>query len=111
MHDGKESAVWQSGEIARDCGTRTFEMIPATAADASFTIPASEAASMAARFRAASAEDRDASAKLIEQHGLHAASEVYVVCAKPLSGALAVDAKSDRAVFTTTIDWVDDDCQ
>ena len=77
----------------------------------SFTIPASDAASMAARFRTTSAEDSDAAAKLIDQHGFNAASKVFVVCAKPLSGALAVDAKSDRAVFTTTIDWVDDDCQ
>jgi len=35
MHDGEESAVWQGGKIARDCGAHSFEMIPRIAQDAS----------------------------------------------------------------------------
>ena len=34
MLDGRASAQWQSAEIARDCGSRSFETIPGIAADA-----------------------------------------------------------------------------
>ncbi|MDA9918635.1 hypothetical protein N9D37_01990, partial [Erythrobacter sp.] len=34
LNDGKDSALWQGAEIARDCGASHFEMIPGLAADA-----------------------------------------------------------------------------
>lgn len=31
--DGRASAQWRGAEIARDCGARSFEMVPGVAAD------------------------------------------------------------------------------
>lgn len=76
-----------------------------------FTIPPLDVGSMVAGLRTISAEDSGAAANLIEHHGFGAASKVYVVCAKPRNGALAVDTKTGRAVFETTVDWLDDDCR
>lgn len=76
-----------------------------------FTILSATAANMVSGFRAVSDEDKTAASEFIDQHVLAAASKVYVVCSTNRNGALAVDAESGRAVFTTTVDWVDDDCR
>lgn len=75
-----------------------------------FTIPPSAAADMVPGFRASSAEDKMAAWDLIDQHALAATSKVYVVCSGYRNGALAVDAKNGHVIFSTNVDWVDDDC-
>ena len=75
-----------------------------------FKIPSSNVGTMVARLRFVSAEDERAAAKLSTEHGFGAASEAYVVCSEPLNGALAVDRKSGRAVYDSTVEWADDDC-
>jgi hypothetical protein len=76
-----------------------------------FNIPPSDVARMVAGLRLVSAKEDDAAATLSEKHGLGLASEVYVVCSEPRNGALAVDRESGRAVFDTTIDWLDNACR
>lgn len=75
-----------------------------------FTIPLSAAADMVSGFRASSTEDKTAASELIDQHALAAESKVYVVCSGYRNGALAVDAENGQVVFSTTVNWVDDDC-
>ena len=75
-----------------------------------FTIPPSVAAEMVSGLRALSTEDKTAASQLIDQHALAAASKVYVVCSGHRNGALAVDAENGRVVFSTSVDWVDDNC-
>jgi hypothetical protein len=75
-----------------------------------FTIPPSQVGAMVARLGAVSADDKSAAAELFREHGLGAATEAYVVCSEPLSGVLAVDRESGRAVYDTTVEWADDDC-
>lgn len=76
-----------------------------------FTIPPSTVADMVSGFHAISAEDKTAALELIDQHALATASQVYVVCSRYQNGALVVDAESGRVLFSTTVDWVDDDCK
>jgi hypothetical protein len=76
-----------------------------------FTIPPSAAADMVSGFRVSSTEDKTAASELIDQHALAAASKVYVVCSGYRNGALAVDAENGHVVFSTTVNWVDDDCR
>jgi len=47
---------------------------------------------------------------LATEHGLAPASDAYLVCAKPLNGALVVDRESGRAVYTTAVRWTDAEC-
>lgn len=75
-----------------------------------FTIPPAAVPAMVSGFRALSADDKSAASELIEQHALAVASKVYVVCSTYRNGALAVDTESGHVVFTTTVEWVDDDC-
>lgn len=75
-----------------------------------FTIPPSAAADMVSGFRASSTEDKAAALELIDQHALAPASKVYVVCSEYRNGALAVDTETGHVVFSTTVNWVDDDC-
>ena len=75
-----------------------------------FTIPPSEVPEMVSGLRVVSAEDNAAASELIDQFVFAPASKVYVVCSKHSNGALAVDAENGRVVFSTTVDWVDDDC-
>jgi hypothetical protein len=75
-----------------------------------FTIPPSAVAAMVSGLGITSAEDKTAASELIHQHALAAGSKVYVVCSQHPNGALAVDAANGRVVFSTTVDWVDDDC-
>ncbi len=75
-----------------------------------FTISPSEVGEMVAALRSVSAKDQRAATKLSKKHSFGAASEAYIVCSKPLNGALAVDRESGRAVYDTTVDWADDDC-
>jgi hypothetical protein len=58
-----------------------------------------------------SAEDKSDASELIYQYALTTASKVYVVCSEHPNGALAVDAENGRVVYSTTVDWVDDDCR
>jgi hypothetical protein len=75
-----------------------------------FTIPPSAAADMVSDFRAISTEDKTAASELIDRHALAPASKVYVVCSEYRNGALAVDTETGHVVFSTTVNWVDDDC-
>ena len=75
-----------------------------------FTIPPSAVADMVSGLGVISAEDKSDASELIDRHALAAESKVYVVCSGYRNGALAVDAENGRAVFSTTVDWVDDDC-
>jgi len=65
---------------------------------------------MVAGLRSVSAKDERAAAELSREHSFGAASEAYIVCSKPLNGALAVDRENGRAVYDTTVEWADDDC-
>ncbi|WP_430447085.1 hypothetical protein [Sphingorhabdus contaminans] len=76
-----------------------------------FTIPSSAVADMVLGFRAISTEDKTAASELIDQHALAATSKVYVICSEYRNGALAVDAENGHVVFSTTVNWVDDDCR
>ncbi len=76
-----------------------------------FTIPPSAVADMVSGLGAVSAENKTAASELIDHYALAAASKVYVVCSERPNGALVVDAENGRVVFSTTIDWVDDDCR
>ena len=75
-----------------------------------FTIPPSAVADMVSGLGVISAEDKSDASELIDRHALAAESKVYVVCSGYRNGALAVDAENGRAVFSTTVNWVDDDC-
>ena len=76
-----------------------------------FTIPPSAIGRMVEGLRRVSIADQRAAAELFREHGLGAASEGYGVCSEQhLSGALAVDRESGRAVYDTTVEWADDDC-
>ena len=55
-------------------------------------------------------ENQAAASDLATEHGLAPASDAYLVCAKPLNGALVVDRKSGRAVYTTAVKWADEAC-
>lgn len=76
-----------------------------------FKLPPSDVVTMVVGLRLVSAKDGEAAATLSESHGLGSTSKVYVVCSKPRNGALAVDRESGKAVFDTTIDWLDDACR
>jgi hypothetical protein len=76
-----------------------------------FTIPTSAAADMVSGLRALSAEDKTAASELIDQYALAAASQVYIVCSQGPNGALVVDVENGHVVFSTTVDWVDNDCE
>ena len=75
-----------------------------------FTIPPSAVADMVSGLGVISAEDKSDASELIDRHALAAESKVYVVCSGYRNGALAVDAENGRAVFSTTVNWVNDDC-
>lgn len=75
-----------------------------------FTIPPSAVPDMVSGLGVISVEDKSDASELIDQFALATAAKVYVVCSEHPNGALAVDAENGRAVFSTTVDWVDDDC-
>ena len=57
-----------------------------------------------------STENKAAVSSLANKHGLPLASDAYVVCAEPLDGTLLVDRDTGRAVYTTDIEWADEEC-
>lgn len=75
-----------------------------------FKIPPSAVKDMVAGLSTVSSYDQKALAELFDKHGLRRASEGYVICSDVRNGALVVDPEIGRAVYDTTINWVDDDC-
>ena len=75
-----------------------------------FTIPSSEVEAMVSGLRVVSVDEKRAAADLSQRHGFGPASKTYVICSKPLNGALTVDRESGRAVYDTTLEWADNDC-
>lgn len=65
---------------------------------------------MVESFPPASVANQAAVSDLSSEHGLAPTSDAYMVCAKPLNGALVVDRESGRAVYTTAIQWADEAC-
>jgi len=75
-----------------------------------FTIPPPDISRMVARLSSVSAKDQRAAAELSKKHRFGADAQTYIVCSKPLNGALAVDRQNGRSVYDTGIEWADDDC-
>jgi hypothetical protein len=75
-----------------------------------FAVPPSDVGPVVAGFPFVSDEDNKAAAALSREHGIGTASEAYLICSKLRNGALAVDRKSGRAIYDTTVEWADDDC-
>ena len=75
-----------------------------------FKVPPSEVPAMVEGLGSVSMENEGAAAQLLEEQGFPPASETYVVCSRPLNGALVVDRESGRAVYSTEVGWADEDC-
>lgn len=65
---------------------------------------------MVADFPSVSVANQAAVSDLSREHGFAPASDAYMVCARPLNGALLVDRESGRAVYTTDVKWADEEC-
>ena len=75
-----------------------------------FTVNSSDVQTMLAGLRLISAEDKSAAAELSKYLGMEDLSEGYVVCSKPLNGALFVNRENGRGIYRTPVEWVNDDC-
>jgi hypothetical protein len=75
-----------------------------------FVARPSDVEAMVKSFPSVSVAHQAAASDLSSQHQLAPTSEAYVVCAKPMNGALVVDRESGRAVYTTAVTWADEEC-
>lgn len=75
-----------------------------------FVARPSDVEAMVAGFPSVSIANQAAASYLSQEHGLAPVSDAYVVCARPLNGALVVDRESGRAVYTTEVKWADEEC-
>lgn len=75
-----------------------------------FVARPSDVDAMVDRFSSVSAANQAAASDLSSEHGLPPTSDAYKVCAKPLNGALVVDRDTGRAVYTTAVNWADEEC-
>ena len=75
-----------------------------------FTAPPSDVPAMTMGLRSVSIESKGGAADLLKKFGFPPASRIYVTCSKPPNGALVVDHESGRAVYTTAVEWADDQC-
>lgn len=75
-----------------------------------FVAPPSDVEAMVVGFLSVSVANRAAVSNLSRKHGLAPASDAYLVCTRPLNGALVVDRESGRVVYTTDVEWADKEC-
>lgn len=75
-----------------------------------FTAQPSDVPAMVEGLRSVSAETESRATDLLKKYGFSPASRIYATCSTPLNGALVVDRASGRAVYTTAVEWVDDQC-
>ena len=75
-----------------------------------FVVQPSDVAAMVEGFPPVSIANRAAVSDLSTEHGFSPAPEAYVVCAKPLNGVLLADRESGHAVYTTAVEWPDEEC-
>lgn len=75
-----------------------------------FVAPPSDVEAMVVGLPSLSVANQAAVSDLSREHGLAPASNAYMVCARPLNGILVLDRESGRVVYTTDVEWADEEC-
>lgn len=75
-----------------------------------FVADPSDVAAMIEGLSLVSSANKKVASDLSAKYGLASVSDVYVVCAAPLNGALVLHRESGRAAYTTAVQWADAEC-
>ena len=90
---------------------QSTENIDTNAQTLEFTVKVSEIGSMVASLPRANGEDKSEATSVTKDLGLGPKTEVYIICAEPLNGALFADRETGKVVYRTPINWVANDCK
>jgi hypothetical protein len=89
---------------------RDWHRMDTSAQRLEFTILPEDFSVMVAGMKSPAVDDNANAVALSRSLGFGGLSQTFLVCAKPLNGALVLDRNSGRSVYITPVAWVDDDC-